>query len=282
MIVPHAPVTTASVADHYDELDVFYRELWGEHVHHGLWRTGRESNEVAATQLVEQVASSIALARGDRLVDIGAGYGATARLLAERYGAEVTALTVSPAQYEFACAKPASPGTPRYVLRDWLHNELPDGTFDAAIAIESTEHMADKAGAFRETCRVLRPGGRVAICAWIARDAARAWEVRHLLEPICREGRLPGMGTEAEYRALLAAAGLEVSSVDDLSDRVKRTWSRCAGALAHRLLRSTEYRRFLFSPSSRNRIFAVTLLRIWLAYEVGAMRYLSVVARRPT
>ena len=37
--------------------------------------------------------------------------------------------------------------------------------------------------------------------------------MRHLLEPICREGRLPGLGSEHEYRALLEAAGLRVTCV---------------------------------------------------------------------
>jgi tocopherol O-methyltransferase len=43
MIVPREPQTGEDVAGHYDELDHVYREVWGEHVHHGLWRTGRES-----------------------------------------------------------------------------------------------------------------------------------------------------------------------------------------------------------------------------------------------
>ena len=281
MIVPIGPHSAAAVADHYDELDLFYRDLWGEHVHHGLWRTGREPAAVAVTQLVEHVADRLALARGERVVDVGAGYGATARLLADRYGADVIALTVSPAQHAHARALPAAPGGPRYLLGDWLGNGLPDAAFDAAVAIESTEHMADIVAAFRQARRVLRPGGRLAVCAWIARDGARPWEVRHLLEPICREGRLAGMGTEDDYRAALAAAGLEVTGVEELSAQVKGTWPRCAAALALRLVHDARYRRFVASARSRNRVFALTLLRIWAAYEVGAMRYLLFTARRP-
>jgi tocopherol O-methyltransferase len=281
MILPDEPVAVSAVADHYDELDAFYREVWGEHVHHGLWHTGRESAPAAAVALVDHVAARLALGPAPRVVDIGAGYGATSRHLADRYGASVTALTVSPAQHAFATARPAGPRPPRYLLRDWLRNDLEAGAFDAAVAIESTEHMADKAGAFREAHRVLRPGGRFALCAWIARTAARPWEVRHLLEPICREGRLPGMGTEDDYRALLAGAGLEVTGVEDLSARVKGTWPRCARAVAARLATDARYRRFLASAGSRNRVFAATMLRIWAAYETGAMRYLLFTARRP-
>src|SRR5690349_6233902 len=107
MILPSRSIAPTDVADHYDELDVFYREVWGEHVHHGLWRTGRESDVAAAEQLVTHVADAIALRRGERVVDIGAGYGATARLLAERYGVDVTAFTISRAQFDVASARPA-------------------------------------------------------------------------------------------------------------------------------------------------------------------------------
>jgi tocopherol O-methyltransferase len=278
MIVPRRPVATADVADHYDELDPFYREVWGEHVHHGLWRTGRESPADAVEQLVEHVAAALALRAGERVIDIGGGYGATARQLAARHGVEVTALTVSAAQFAAASAAPATRGV-RLLLRDWLRSELPAAGADAAVAIESTEHMVDKAGAFREARRVLRDGGRLAVCAWIAREEPSGWQVRHLLEPICREGRLAGMGTEAEYRALLDAAGFEVTRVEELSDAVKGTWPRCAHGVARRLLRDGRYRRFLFSAASRNRVFALTLLRIWAAYGTGAMRYLLFVGR---
>ena len=279
MILPSRTITSTDVADHYDELDLFYRDVWGEHVHHGLWRTGRESDVEAAEQLVTHVADAIALHSGERVVDIGAGYGATARLLADRYAADVTGFTVSRAQFEFASAKAPVSGV-RYLLRDWLRNDLPSESADAAIAIESTEHMLDKAGAFAEAYRVLRTGGRVAVCAWIARERPSEWEERHLLEPICREGRLAGMGSEIEYRAMLTDAGFVDLRVEDLSAAVKRTWPKCARGVGARLLRDVRYRRFLFDRASRNRVFALTLLRIWAAYQSGAMRYLLFTAHK--
>ena len=52
MICSSSPVSTEEVADHYDELDPFYREIWGEHVHHGLWESGEETIEEAVVNLV--------------------------------------------------------------------------------------------------------------------------------------------------------------------------------------------------------------------------------------
>ena len=294
MILPRHPQGAADAARHYDELDWLYRELWGEHIHHGLWSSGRETPTVALEQLVKLVAERATIGPGTTVVDVGCGYGATARLLQREYGAEVTAITVSRAQYEYARRKSngdlteqAAPtvrrsGSVTYLLGDWLENDLPSSACDAVIAIESTEHIADKAQCFAEALRVLRPGGRLVVCAWLAGQRPRRWQVRHLLEPICREGRLAGMGTVGEYRDLLARAGLELIGFEDLSRRVRRTWSICIGRSVRKLLRDRRYRLFLRDARNRERIFALTPIRLWLAYRAGAMRYGMFTARKPS
>jgi tocopherol O-methyltransferase len=193
----------------------------------------------------------------------------------------VTGLTVSPVQA--ARAAEAAAGDPRltFLCRDWMESGLEAASFDRAFSIESSEHMVDKARFFAEARRILRPGGRFGVYAWLAREEAAPWEVRHLLEPICREGRLPGMGTEAEYRALAEGAGLRVTGFEDLSARVARTWTICARRVAALVATDREARRFLLDPRSRNRVFALTLARLILAYRTGAMRYGILTLERP-
>jgi tocopherol O-methyltransferase len=280
MIKPCRSLAVGVVADHYQELDRLYREVWGEHVHHGLWRTGRETPLEAVERLIGFVAEQAGIRPGDRVCDIGSGYGASARYVVREFDAAVTALTIVPAQHAYAVATDPTGDNPRYLLRDWHDNQLPDAAFDAAYAIESTEHMDDKARAFAEAFRVLRPGGRFAVCAWIAAEDAKPWHRRHLLEPICREGRLPGMGTETEYRELLTTAGFEVEAVTDLSREVRGTWGICLRRAVGRFFSDPAARSFLFSAASRNRVFLLTMARIWVAYRTGAMRYLVFRARR--
>jgi tocopherol O-methyltransferase len=261
----------AAVAEHYDELDQFYRDVWGDHVHHGLWLRGNESHGEATLQLVRHVAAQARIGRGTRVCDIGCGYGATARMLAAEYGAQVTGVTVSPAQFRYAESQVAQGVS--MVLGDWLRNPLEDGSFDAAFAIESSEHMPDLEEFFRQAARVLRPGGRLVVCSWLAHPRASATQRKLLLEPICREGRMPQIGSFAEYRRMFEEAGFAVEREEDASNAVKRTWPVCAGRFAARLLREPRYARFLMNRHKRNRVFGLTIFRIWLAFETGALRY---------
>jgi tocopherol O-methyltransferase len=273
MIESTAPADAAKVADHYDDLDELYRAIWGEHVHHGLWRTGRETKDEAVRALVTLAVERGKVGAGSRVVDVGCGYGATARVLAREIGAEVVGFTVSSAQREIALARARQEDNVRVLLADWLGNDLPRASFDAAVAIESTEHMVDKLRCFAEIRRVLRPGGRAVIAAWLSAERPTRWQVRFLLEPICREGRLPAMGTETDYRALLASSGLRLDSFEDLTPNVARTWTICARRSAARLLTDPRARAYLFGRYGRNRVFLKTVFRIRLAYAIGAMRY---------
>ena len=172
-----------------------------------------------------------------------------------------------------ACAILAAAMGVSMVLGDWLSNSLETASFDAAIAIESSEHMPDLPGFFREAARVLRPGGRLVVCAWLAHARASATQRKLLLEPACREGRMAQIGLFSEYRRLFEENGFRVEEEEDVSREVKRTWPICAARFIGRLAREPRYIQFLVNRHRRNRVFAVTIFRIWLAFETGALRY---------
>ncbi len=293
MIASRAEIDCDAVASHYDELDHFYRDVWGEHVHHGLWVRGDETREQAVLQLTEMVARAAGLSEGrasagpgqtrgstedvqkrvpPRICDIGCGYGATTRVLAAR-GAEVVGITISPSQYAVANTLIAGDGNPRFVCGDWLRNDFPSQSFDAAIAIESSEHMPGLPEFFAQAGRVLRPGGRLVICAWLSADHPSYAAMRWLLEPICREGRMPQLATAGEYQSLAHTAGFRSEQFEDITRGVERTWPAIVRRLLVKFATAPRYLKFLFTPHAQNRVFALTILRIWIAYRIGAMRY---------
>ena len=96
--------------------------------------------------------------RGKRVLDDGCGKGRFARVLKEREpGCEMWGLDISEEMLRFV---PEGIHT-----RAGSMTELPfeDGFFDAAYATESLEHAVEIEKAVSELCRVVKPGGRIAI-----------------------------------------------------------------------------------------------------------------------
>lgn len=279
MISVRRSATPDEVARHYDELHRIYLEAWGEHLHHGLFQDGIEDPQEAAGRLVSLVARLGRIGPGDRVCDIGCGYGATARELALTHGARVTGITLSSSQADHATARAPAGADLLFHQGDWLANPFEDACFDVALAVECLAHMADQKAFFREAARTLRPGGRLVVCAWMAGDGVGFLGRRLLLEPLCREGQLAGLATEHEIRTLMDAAGFRLERFLDLSFAVRRTWSVSIRRMLRVLLRP-RHLVLLGDPGFHNRRFALAVFRIWIAYRVHAMRYGVFVARR--
>jgi tocopherol O-methyltransferase len=90
------------------------------------------------------------------------------------------------------------------------------------------------------------------------------------------------MACASEYQGMLAEAGFRDIQFEDLTRNVKKTWRVCALRCLTRISRSPFLRQRLFDPTFSHRAFAKTVLRIWLAYNVGAMRYGLFSARKPS
>ena len=266
-------MTPEGVANKYDELDPFYRDIWGEHVHHGVWRTGKESDKEAAESLVAMAAEAGQMTADTRVCDVGCGYGATARILAERSGAQVTGVTLSPVQHRFAEKHNAIPGKTSFVLGNWYENTFPDQSFDVVLSVESMEHMPDLPAYFAEAWRLLKPGGRVVVCAWMSCENPTPGQKRLLIDACCREGQLAGIRPLSEFQKAVEGAGFTQFHNEDLSQQVKRTWPLCAIRTLKGFFTNPAYIKFVFKPNNRNRTYIFMLYRMWLGYNIGVMRY---------
>jgi len=233
------------IAEHYDVVSPFYRELWGEHLHHGYYATGRESREQATEALLERVVEATAVPAGGRVLDVGCGFGGTCRWLARRRGCRTVGVTLSPVQARMADEESAgSQGDgprPRFLVGDAARLPV-GGTFDAVLALEVLSHVTDRASLFRSVAGLLVPGGRVGIAAWLAAPGLSHATRRRYVDPIER-GMLVRLPTRAEYAEALAGAGLEPVVFEDVSERVQRTWDLCLEIVADPRLWSTAWRK---------------------------------------
>ena len=282
MIESSEAISLDDVAGHYDDLDEYYRLLWGDHLHHGLWLSGRESTQEAIEQMIEHCSSFLQVESGAVVCDVGCGYGGTSRYLAEEKGLRMTGLTISPRQYEYAIKRLEGADNPRFLLRDWEQNELDAQHFDGIISLECIAHVSNKQVFFDQVRRVLKPGARAVVTHWTSAADASVWSNRWLLEPICREGRLPGMGSDEDYRRLAENSSLVVEHHDDLAKKVRWTWVICLWRMLIMLLFTPAGWRFVFSSKSRHAVYAFSIFRILVAYYLGSMKYGLFVLRRPT
>ena len=156
--------------------------------------------------------------RGERLLDLGCGFGRHA-FEAFRRGARVVALDRSDAELKdvrqtFAAMVEAGeagtePGdSSAQVNGDGLNLPFPDGTFDRVIASEVLEHIPDDDGAIAELARVLRPGGTIAVTVPAYLAERICWTLSDEYHAPKAVGGHVRIYREHELRAKLRAAGL--------------------------------------------------------------------------
>lgn len=160
-----------------------------------------------------EVVDALGISEGARVLDVGVGDGNTA-IEAARRGAAVTGVDLTPAQLRKARRRAAEAGVD-LVLHEANAEALPlaDDSFDAVASTFGVIFAPDHSRAAAELCRVCRPGGQVAITAWVRSGWFAIWRER-------TEGLLPdpppgspdphAWGDPGEMEARLRAAGFDV------------------------------------------------------------------------
>jgi ubiquinone/menaquinone biosynthesis C-methylase UbiE len=159
------------------------------------------------------------------VLDVGCGLGHPAMRLAETCDVDVVGITVSHLQVQQATGRAVAAGLQdkvRFQYADAMELPFPDGSFDAAWALESMLHMPDRGQVLREIGRVLRPGGRLAVADIVERGPVSA-EGREVLDHICETYQVTSLGTAEEYADRLAASGFTEVAIYDISENVNRS-----------------------------------------------------------
>jgi len=266
------------IRSHYDLATLFYRLLWGRHIHHGLWEAD-EPASVAAQRLTETLAREARIQTGDRVIDVGCGMGGSSIHLARHLGCEVTGVTLSSIQRRWAQWASRWHGVrsrTKFICADAEQVEFAQGGCDIVWSVECTEHLFDKPAFIRRAARWLRPGGRMAICAWLAGAQNGNSDADRQVYDVCEGFLCPSLGTMADYVNWFEEAGLVVETAHDWSSRVWRTWELCQA----RVERSGV--RWIARAIDRNQVLFLdrfqTILR---AYQSGAMQYGCFIASAP-
>jgi cyclopropane-fatty-acyl-phospholipid synthase len=153
-----------NIRAHYDLGNEFYRLFLDPQMLYSCahFRRDKDSLETAQEQKLDLICRKLHLEPGDRVLEIGCGWGAFAIHAARHYGVHVTAVTISQAQFDFAKERLArtdlTPGHVRLVMEDYRRLE---GQYDKIVSIEMFEAVGfDHYDEFFGVCdRLLVPDG---------------------------------------------------------------------------------------------------------------------------
>jgi cyclopropane-fatty-acyl-phospholipid synthase len=155
-----------AVRHHYDVSNEYFALFLDESMTYscGIFSRGATTLEEAQRAKLDLVCEKLALEEGERVLDIGCGWGSFAIHAAKTRGVHVTGITLSAPQAELGRKRAAEAGVAdRVELRVADYRDLADPPFDAVTSIGMVEHVGsvqidDYARRIRE---MVRPGGRV-------------------------------------------------------------------------------------------------------------------------
>ncbi|MCX4526200.1 MULTISPECIES: cyclopropane-fatty-acyl-phospholipid synthase family protein [unclassified Streptomyces] len=269
-----------AISHHYDVGNEFYERLLGPSMVYSCayWSPGGTLEDAQRDKL-DLVCRKLALEPGQRLLDVGCGWGSMALHAARAYGVQVTGITLSREQAAYARKRAAEEGLADLVdIRVQDYRDVKDGPYDAISSIGMAEHVG--AARYREYARtlhgLLRPGGRL-LNHQIARppeaDEA-AYRVDEFIDAyVFPDGELSPLGSTVGE---LERAGFEVRDVEALREHYALTLR----AWVARLERHWEEAVRLTSPG-RARVWLLYMAASALGFEHNRLGVNQVLAVRP-
>ncbi|MEV5437931.1 cyclopropane-fatty-acyl-phospholipid synthase family protein [Streptomyces sp. NPDC052682] len=268
-----------AISHHYDVGNDFYEIVLGPSMVYSCayWPTPDSTLETAQRDKLELVSRKLALKPGQRLLDVGCGWGSMAIHAAREHGTTVVGITLSQEQAAYARKRVADEGlTDKVEIRVQDYRDVRDGPYDAISSIGMAEHV----GAERyleyatDLHHLLRPGGRL-LNHQIGRRPHRdesAYEVDAFIDSyVFPDGELQPIGTTVSQ---LERAGFEVRDVESIREHYGLTLRRWVANLEADWARAVQ----LTSPG-RARVWRLYMAASALAFErnrIGVNQVLAV------
>ena len=211
---------TETAKEYYDLCSEFMVFGWGESLHFAPL-SPRESLEDSKTRHQRLMIAKLELREGMTVIDVGCGIGGPMRRVVREAGVRVVGVNSSEIQLEKAKLLNAEAGLDHmvdYVACSFMDMDaIADDTFDRGYAIESTCHAPDKAGAFAEIYRVLKPGALFWGQEMCMTDKFDPGDSRHraLKKELMQGIALKDIATMGEVNRALETAGFQVVEAKD-------------------------------------------------------------------
>ncbi|MFG2882478.1 class I SAM-dependent methyltransferase [Streptomyces sp. NPDC048297] len=219
-----------AISHHYDVGNDFYEIVLGPSMVYSCAYWEDDSTlESAQRDKLELVCAKLGLTPGQRLLDVGCGWGSMAVHAAREHGVSVVGVTLSQEQAAYARKRVADEGlTDRVEIRVQDYRDVTDGPYDAISSIGMAEHVgAERYLEYaRDLYALLKPGGRL-LNHQIARrpqDDESTYETDEFIDSyVFPDGELAPLGSTVTQ---LERAGFEVRDVESIREHYARTLRR--------------------------------------------------------
>lgn len=268
---------------HYDLSNDFY-QLWldPEMVYScAYFETGHEDLATAQLAKLRHLCRKLRLKPGERLLDVGCGWGGLARLAAREFGAQVHGITLSEEQLKLGRERVKAEGLEDKVhleLRDY--RDLPrDGRYDKVVSVGMFEHVghANLGIYFQHLYDAVRPGGLVMNHGITSQHVDGRPVGRGAGEFIGRyvfpHGELPHLSLAV---ARMSEAGLEVVDVEGLRLHYARTLEFWSANLEAKLAEAAS-----LVPEAALRIWRLYLAGCAYGFQKGWVNLHQILASKP-
>ncbi|MEV8423234.1 cyclopropane-fatty-acyl-phospholipid synthase family protein [Streptomyces niveus] len=271
----------AAISHHYDVGNDFYAMVLGPSMVYSCAYFAEPGGtlEDAQRDKLDLVCRKLGLSDGDRLLDVGCGWGSMAMHAAREYGAQVTGVTLSREQAAYARKRIAEAGlTDRIEIRVQDYRDVRDGPYDAISSIGMAEHVGSVR--YREYAddlfALLRPGGRL-LNHQIARRPEKdesQYQIDDFIDAyVFPDGELAPLGRTL---STLEEAGFEARDVESLREHYALTlrhWVRNLEEHWPEAVRAT-------SPG-RARVWRLYMAASALSFEHNRIGVNQILAVRP-
>ena len=219
------PNTTSSTRTYYDlpHVNDFYTSIWGgDYISIGIYTSPTDSIIPASHNTVLRLASLASpLTSRTRILDLGSGYGGSARYLAKTYGCHVTCLNLSPTQNSRnrdLCKEEGLEGLVDVIEGTFEDVPLPDHAYDVIWSQDAFLHSGDREKVVSEIDRLLVSQGGKVVFSDILQSA-------NVADPKALESymqRLPvdELATEEFYLSRMKEKGFGDGSFEDLTEQL--------------------------------------------------------------
>ena len=229
--------TVADEAEAYydsDDADNFYSLIWGgEDIHVGCYEDTDDIG-AAGVETVDRMAGLLSNPGPDSMVvDLGAGYGGSARRLASAHGCKVTCVNISETQNANNRAKNRQSGLDRQI--HVIHGSfddvpMPAESADVVWSQDAFLHAPDRRKVIEEAFRLLKPGGEL-----VFTDPMQTDDVPDgVLQPVYDRLNLRDLGSMRFYREAAQDIGFEVLDQIDLVHNLRTHYDRVRQELESR------------------------------------------------